>query len=79
MTIVQIFDQGIAFQPSVLDVSEAELLERFMTGKKTIATISLALNFPTVASVTHSLVNAYKNLIAVALETEYSFEGAEKV
>jgi len=79
MTVVQIFDQGIAFPPSVLDVSEAELLERFMTGIKTIATISLALNYPTIASVTHSLVNAYKNLIAVALVTEYSFEGAEKI
>ena len=41
--------------------------------------ISLALQYPTVVSVVHSLVNSYKNLIAVALATEYSFEGAEKV
>jgi len=30
-------------------------------------------------SVTHSLVNAYKNLIAISLVTDYTFEGAEKV
>jgi len=79
MTVVQIFDQGNVFPPSVLDVGEDELLERFMTGIKTIASLSLALHYPTMASVGHSLVNAYKNLIAVALATEYSFEGVAKI
>jgi large subunit ribosomal protein LP0 len=79
MTVVQIFDQGNAFPPEVLDVTETELLDRFLSGVKTIAAISLALNYPTLVSVTHSLVNAYKNLLAIALATEYSFEGAEKV
>lgn len=79
MTVVQIYDRGNAFPPSVLDVDEQELVDRFLGGIKTIAAISLALNYPTVVSVTHSLVNAYKNLIAVALATEYTFEGVEKV
>ncbi|KIM84150.1 hypothetical protein PILCRDRAFT_818465 [Piloderma croceum F 1598] len=78
MTVVQIFDQGNAFAPDVLDVDEKDLIDRFMSGIKTIAAISLALNYPTIASVTHSLVNSYKNLIAIALATEYTFEGAEK-
>jgi large subunit ribosomal protein LP0 len=79
MTVVQIFDQGNAFAPDVLDVDEKDLIDRFMSGIKTIAAISLALNYPTIVSVTHSLVNSYKNLIAIALATEYTFEGAEKV
>jgi large subunit ribosomal protein LP0 len=79
MTVVQIFDQGNAFSPSVLDIDEKELIDRFMSGIKSIAAISLALNYPTIVSVTHSLVNSYKNLIAIALATEYTFEGAEKV
>jgi len=78
MTVVQIFDQGNAFSPDVLDVSETELLDRFLSGIKTIAAISLALHYPTLVSVTHSLVHAYKNLLAIALATEYTFEGAEK-
>jgi len=78
MTVVQIYDQGNAFAPDVLDVDEKDLIDRFMSGIKTIAAISLALNYPTIASVTHSLVNSYKNLIAIALATEYTFEGAEK-
>jgi len=79
MTVVQIFDQGNIFSPEVLDVDEQELIDRFLSGIKTVAAISLALNYPTIVSVTHSLVNAYKNLIAISLQTEYSFEGAEKI
>jgi large subunit ribosomal protein LP0 len=79
MTVVQIYNSGNTFSPDVLDVDENELIDRFLTGIKTIAAISLALNYPTIVSVTHSLVNAYKNLLAIAISTEYSFEGAEKV
>jgi len=79
MSVVQIFDSGNVFEPSVLDIDEQDLIDRFLSGIKTIAAISLAVNYPTVVSVVHSLVNAYKNLIAVALETEISFEGADKV
>jgi len=79
MSVVLIFDNGNAFSPDVLDVDESELIERFMSGIKTIAAISLALKYPTIVSVSHTLVNAYKNLIAVALVTDYSFEGAEKI
>jgi len=79
MTVVQIFDQGNVFAPSVLDIDEQELIDRFLSGVKTIASISLALKYPTLVSITHSLVNSYKNLLAIGLETEYSFEGVEKI
>ena len=79
MTVIQIYDQGNVFTPDVLDISTDELIDRFLTGVKTVAALSLALNYPTIVSVTHSLVNAYKNLLAIALVTDYTFEGAEKV
>ncbi|SOV09544.1 probable RPP0 - acidic ribosomal protein L10.e [Ustilago sp. UG-2017a] len=78
MTVVQIYDQGQCFESSVLDVSEDDLVDRFVLGVKQIACISLALNYPTIASVMHSLVNGYKNLIAVSLATDYEFEGSKK-
>jgi len=79
MSVVSIFDQGNVFAPEVLDIDEKELVDRFITGIKTIASLSLALKYPTIVSITHSLVNSYKNLLAIALSTEYSFEGAEKI
>ncbi|KAL1694283.1 ribosomal protein L10-domain-containing protein [Schizophyllum commune] len=79
MTVVQIYDSGNTFSPDVLDVDESELIDRFLTGIKTIAAISLALKYPTIVSVLHSLINSYKNVLAVSLATEYTFEGSEKV
>lgn len=78
MSVVMIFSEGNAFESSVLDVDEDELIGRFLLGIKQVACISLAVNYPTIASVTHSLVNAYKNLIAVSLATEYEFDGSKK-
>lgn len=79
MSVIQIFDNGNVFAPAVLDVSEKELLDRFTSGITTIAAISLALHYPTIVSVMHSLVNSYKNLLAVSIATDYTFEGSEKV
>lgn len=79
MSVVQIYDNGQTFDSDVLDVDEKDLVDRFVLGIKQIACLSLALNYPTIASVSHSLVNAYKNLIAVSLATDYEFEGSAKV
>lgn len=79
MSVVQIFDQGNSFSPDVLDIDEQELIDRFLSGIKTIAAISLALNYPTIVSVTHTLVSAYKNLLGVSLATDYTFEGSQKI
>jgi len=79
MQVVQIFDAGNVFAPDVLDIDEKILIDRFLSGIKTVASISLALNYPTIVSVPHTLVNAYKNLLAISLATDYTFEGSEKV
>lgn len=79
MSVVQIFDNGNVFESSVLDIDENDLVKQFASGIKQIAAISLALNFPTIASVAHSLVNSYKNLLNISLATDYEFEGSKKV
>jgi len=79
MQVQQIYDSGNLFAPEVLDIDEKVLIDRFMSGIKTIASISLALKYPTVVSVPHVLVNAYKNILAISLATEYTFFGSEKV
>src|ERR1700761_1697095 len=75
MGISQIYDEGQTFEASVLDIEESQLLKAFGTAITTIAAISLAISFPTLPSVMHSVVNAYKKVLAVALETDYEWEG----
>ncbi|KAK4447574.1 60S acidic ribosomal protein-like protein P0 [Podospora aff. communis PSN243] len=79
MGVSQVYDQGNTFPPSVLDISEEQLLKAFSTAITTIACISLALNFPTLPSVIHSLVNSYKKVLAVAIETEFSWPEIEEL
>jgi len=79
LTITQIYDNGTTFQPEVLDIEESTLIEHISNSIKTIASISLAINYPTIASVPHSLINSYKNLLAISIETEYNFPGSEKI
>lgn len=74
MGISQIYDQGQTFEASVLDIEESQLLKAFSTAIATITAISLGLNYPTLPSVMHSLVNGYKNVISVALETEFEWD-----
>lgn len=73
MGITQVYDQGNTFPPSVLDIEESQLLKAFSSAIATIAAVSLATNFPTLPSVIHSVVNSYKNVLAVAIETDFSW------
>ncbi|WWD19386.1 hypothetical protein CI109_103846 [Kwoniella shandongensis] len=79
MTVVQVYDNGAVFPSSILDIEEKTLLDQFASGIKTIAAISLATGIPTIASVAHSLVNSYKNILGVSLATDYEFEGSAKI
>ncbi|WEW58271.1 ribosomal protein P0 (A0) (L10E) [Emydomyces testavorans] len=79
MTVAQIYDDGQTFSPAVLDIEEEQLLASLQSAIKTITTISLAANFPTLPSVIHSLVNGYKKALAIAVETDYSWSGIEEL
>jgi len=74
MGIAQIYDNGQTFASDVLDIEESQLLKAFSSAITTIATISLATGYPTLPSVMHSVVNSYKKVLAVAVETEYEWE-----
>jgi large subunit ribosomal protein LP0 len=74
MGISQVYDQGNTFAPDVLDIEESQLLKAFSTAITTIAAISLAANFPTLPSVMHSIVNSYKNVLAIAIETDIEWD-----
>ncbi|KAL9049337.1 MAG: hypothetical protein Q9162_007269 [Coniocarpon cinnabarinum] len=79
MSIAQIYDQGQTFDSSVLDIEESQLLKAFSSSINTIASISLAISYPTMASVMHSVVNSYKNILGVAIETDFSWPEIEEL
>ena len=67
------------YDPAVLDITEEDLKKKFQAGVSNVAAVSLAAGYPTQASVPHSFINGYKNLLAVTLEVDYVFPLAEKI
>ncbi|KAJ5278743.1 hypothetical protein N7478_004115 [Penicillium angulare] len=79
LSIEQIYSEGQTFSAGILDISDEDLLKTFSQAIATITAISLAANYPTIPATMHSVLNAYKKVLAVALSTEYSWEGIEEL
>merc|ERR1712228_117955 len=79
LVISKVYDSGSVFDPEILDITDADLLAKFASGVANVAAMSLAINYPNVASVPHSIVNGMKNLLAIAAATEITFKEAETV
>eukprot|EP00055_Hartaetosiga_balthica_P013463 m.69077 g.69077 ORF g.69077 m.69077 type:complete len:312 (+) comp8264_c0_seq1:105-1040(+) len=73
-----IYDSGSCYPTSILDITESDIIFKFMQGVSQVAAVSLALGRPNHASVPHMIVNGYKNVLSVALATDISFPLAEK-
>jgi len=73
------WEDGFSFSPDVLDVTDDDLVETFSSAVAQIASVSLATGIPTLPAVPHVLVNSYKNLLAVVLETGFVFPQAQEL
>jgi len=77
LQVQQVYDQGTVFSPKVLDITDDDLMSTFQTGLANVAAVSLAIGYPTVASVPHSIVNGFKKLLAIAAVTDVTFKEAQ--
>ena len=74
MRLLQIYDQKQTFAPAILDISTEQLLRTLTSTIYTVTAISLALTYPTLPSIMHSLINGYKKLLAITVQTDYAWE-----
>jgi len=79
LALMHIYDNGSVYDPSVLKLTDADIIAKFRSGVANIASLSLAIGYPTLASLPHALSNAYKNVLAIAVETSYTFPAAQKI
>ena len=78
MVLRKVYDSGSLFDAKVLDITDDVLAAKFISALNTISKLSLALNMPTAASVTHSVANAFKAILAVTVELDnYTFDKAD--
>lgn len=77
--IQQVYEKGALYSPKVLDITDDDLSAAVSAGIQQIAAASLALHLPTIVATPHLLIEGYKNVLAVAIETENPFKQAQKV
>ncbi|AAG50973.1 60S acidic ribosomal protein, putative; 58619-59992 [Arabidopsis thaliana] len=79
LVVQSVYDNGSVFSPEVLDLTEDQLVEKFASGISMVTSLALAVSYPTLAAAPHMFINAYKNALAIAVATDYTFPQAEKV
>jgi len=79
LQVQMVYDSGSLFEPRILDIKPEDLRARFMAGVRNVAAVSLEIGYPTVASAPHSIINGFKNMLAVAAVTDITFKEAETV
>jgi large subunit ribosomal protein LP0 len=68
--VSDIYEDGSTYSSDILDMTAEILTEKFLSGVSKVAAISLAIGYPTQASLPHLISNGYKKLISIALEAE---------
>jgi large subunit ribosomal protein LP0 len=77
LDVIHAYDSGFVFAPDILDITENEIRRRFVRSVENVAAVSLEIGYPTMASVPHSIANAFGNLMALAAASHIEFAQVE--
>jgi len=77
--ILHVYDSGSVFAPAILDITDDDIRAKFCDAVSNVAAVSLAIGYPTVASVPHQIANGFKNLMAIAAATDIEFAEAAQL
>jgi len=77
LKLTNVFDDGFVYSAKLLNTTPADLFKAFAAGVANVAALSLGIGYPSLAALPHSVMNAYKNLVAICLGTDYLFDRAK--
>jgi len=78
ITVTKVYEDGTVFDSEVLDMGKEELYGKFFNGVRKLAALSLAIGYPTVASLGTVMGNGFRKILALSLATEYDFAEAKE-
>jgi large subunit ribosomal protein LP0 len=76
--VSDVYEDGTVYASDILDMSQETLLAKFTGGIQKIAAISLAISYPTLASLPFIVSGGFSKLLAISLATDYEFEQSKK-
>lgn len=77
MHVKKVLQNGSIFDAAVLDITPESILAKFKKAIGNQASLGLGLGVPNKASAPHSLLNGFKNLVAVSAASGYEFPQAK--
>jgi len=75
--VLSIYEDGAVYPASVLDITQDDLLRKFLGGVSRLTALSIAANYPSQLTLSYSLANAFRKLLALSFATDYKFKEAE--
>jgi large subunit ribosomal protein LP0 len=79
MEILYVYDDGAILTPEVFNLNPEDLLGKIRNAANVVTAISLACGLPNSLSVPHMLKNSFKNIVAIALETNIKIKALENM
>eukprot|EP00388_Colpodella_angusta_P019332 GDKJ01048354.1.p1 GENE.GDKJ01048354.1~~GDKJ01048354.1.p1 ORF type:complete len:310 (+),score=112.82 GDKJ01048354.1:88-1017(+) len=79
LEVLSVYNNGETYSAAVLDITDEVIRQKFLKGVSNVAAVSLALNYPTLASLPHLILRAYKNSISMVIESDYTFPQMQKI
>lgn len=73
LKVEKVYDKGQMYSASVLDITDDHIIEKMTKGINFTNAAARATGFPTEFSISHSIVEAFKNIVAFGLETDFIF------
>jgi len=70
MEIKYVYDDGSILTPEVFRMSPNDIISKFRKGVNNLAALSLAVGEVNELSVPHMVLNGFKNIAAISLETD---------
>eukprot|EP01126_Amoeba_proteus_P015218 TRINITY_DN167_c0_g1_i1.p1 TRINITY_DN167_c0_g1~~TRINITY_DN167_c0_g1_i1.p1 ORF type:complete len:322 (-),score=69.44 TRINITY_DN167_c0_g1_i1:50-1015(-) len=79
LKLTSCYDDGFTFSCKLLDTTADQVYKAFTAGVSNVAALSLSIGYPSLPAFPHIVLNAFKNLAAISLETNYVFEQAKQL
>jgi len=73
-----VYEDGSIFPVAVLDITQDDILAKFLNGVSQLTALSLAAGWPSQLTLPHYFANGFKKLLALSLAGVYSFKEADE-
>jgi len=76
--VTHVYEAGSMYEAAVLDLTKEDLFAKFFAGVRKVAALSLAIGYPTTASLPHILGGAFRKLLFISSAVGYEFKEAKE-